>query len=143
MEGPGWFELITGFAAGLGGFLAERYSDVEVRDHAALFGSMIDISIGLMAVSAIVVTLSAALSPRTVRLTQSVGKLATASFAAISALLVSAVIGLFLLAFDPFLLPALRYGLTGSWAGLVAAASIRSLSLGRRILLVTLRDRAP
>lgn len=141
VEGPGWLETTIGIVTACGAWLFGRYGDLDVRDHSALYGGMTTVSVGLMTVSAIVVNLSSALSLRTRRLAQSPGAVATASFAAVSALLTSTGVGLVLLAFDEAISRDVRYALVGIWVGLVIAASARSLALGRRILIATLRAR--
>jgi hypothetical protein len=134
-----WLESSTGVLGVILGLVFEIFLDVNIVDHNVLYSTMVRVSIGLLTMSSIIVNLAGALSLRTHRIASSAIIISKMSFAPIIALLVSCCIGFLLLVFDQSLIRIVRYCLAGGWCGLVFGASIRSVLLGMRILVVNLQ----
>lgn len=139
IETIGWLELVLAVSGGLLAYEVGQQYQIKVADRVALYNAMMAIPLGLMAVSAIVVTLSSALSARSATLAQSIGTVATVSFVPIIALFISVLIGLLLLAAGDLLPRSYRYSFAGAWCGLVVGATIRAIGVGRVILMTNLR----
>jgi hypothetical protein len=141
VEGAGASEVVFALLFGLAGYFLSIAFDIHIPNRAALYGTFVTISIGLMTVSAIVVNLAGAIIPATIRIQQAIDRIALASFVGLAALLGSAAVGVVLLAAEDLLGRAGRYAAAGVWLGLVFAASVRSLVLGKRILVANLRSK--
>ena len=140
IEKPLLLEVLTSAMGAIGVLWVSQYFDLSIDNQEAIFLTQISVSIGLMSVSAIVVTLAATLSPKNQRMRAAVGQISGASFSSLGALLGGALVVLLLLGFSAELPRWLRYALEGFWIGTVLGSSIRIFVLGHRILVANLRQ---
>lgn len=141
IESVGWLELLLATTiAAIFVYIGQKFK-FQISNGDALYSAMLSSSIGLMAVSAIVVTLLSALSPNSIRLKRSIYTVSTLSFVPIAGLFLGALVALLLLATAQVMPCIGRQICSGVWLGITCASVVRSVGLGRNILALNLESR--
>lgn len=138
IERPFWLELIFLTGGIVLSYIFVNHFDLTISNQQSLFSSMVGVSVGLMGVSVIVINLTAAVTVRTERMAQSVWPLVNSSFVCLISLFLSVLVGIFLISFGDQIPRIFRYKLCLVWASLVLSAMVRTIALGRRILIANL-----